>query len=69
MAFPRGAVGWYAVCDVVFPDHIHILTYYFTTRHADCRMIFILHPTPSELPPLVKVKAIYKVDGQFGQIV
>ena len=22
---PRGAIGWSAVCDLVFPDHTHLL--------------------------------------------
>ena len=25
VALPQGAVGWSAVCFVVFPDHIHLL--------------------------------------------
>ena len=25
VALPHGAVGWSAVCDLVFPDHTHLL--------------------------------------------
>ena len=48
MILPHGAVGWSAVCDLVFIDHSHLLLFSFISMRKrvliGCLLVFLLLP-------------------------